>query len=105
MADWKGSSRRSELPSNWPALRRQVLRRCGGRCEALDPQTHERCAELATDCDHIRPGSDHSPSNLRGLCSWHHQQKSSREGAAARAAKFRANAKKFDRTERHPGAL
>ncbi|MCY0933643.1 hypothetical protein [Streptomyces sp. H34-S4] len=55
--------------------------------------------------DHIEPGDDHSLSNLRSLCSWHHKQKSSREGAAAYAAKRRAIQKKFRRTEQHPGLL
>ncbi|MEX1655530.1 hypothetical protein ABZ960_20475 [Streptomyces pseudovenezuelae] len=43
--------------------------------------------------------------NLRSLCSWHHRKKSGAEGAAAKAAKRRALAKKFNRTERHPGLL
>jgi hypothetical protein len=105
MPAWQGSERRSELPPDWTARRKRVLRRAGGQCEERDPQTNERCQEVATDCDHIKPGGDHSESNLRALCAWHHQQKSSREGAAARAAKYRKNAKKFRRTEEHPGAL
>ncbi|MET8111195.1 hypothetical protein [Streptomyces prasinus] len=43
--------------------------------------------------------------NLRSLCSYHHQAKSSREGAAATHAKRRRIAKRFKRTEQHPGLL
>jgi hypothetical protein len=55
--------------------------------------------------DHIRPGDDHSLSNLRSLCSYHHRIKSSQEGAAAKAAKQRAMNKRFRRDEQHPGLL
>jgi 5-methylcytosine-specific restriction protein A len=64
-----------------------------------------RCSEYATDVDHIRPGDDHSEANLRSLCEWHHQQKSSREGAAALAAKRRKIEQRFRRNEAHPGLL
>ncbi|MEU0674484.1 hypothetical protein ABZ330_16590 [Streptomyces sp. NPDC006172] len=43
--------------------------------------------------------------NLRSLCTWHHRQKSSREGAAAQAAKRRAIQKRFRRDEAHPGLM
>jgi 5-methylcytosine-specific restriction enzyme A len=59
----------------------------------------------ATDVDHIRPGDDHSESNLRSLCGFHHQKKSSHEGGAAMAAKRRDIEKKFRRQEAHPGLL
>lgn len=104
MPNWEGSDRRSRLPADWPKIRRRVLRRDGGQCTALD-QAGARCVELATDVDHIEPGDNHSPSNLGSLCDWHHKQKSSREGAAAYAAKRRALEKKFRRTEQHPGLL
>ncbi|MEU9795051.1 hypothetical protein AB0E27_31450 [Streptomyces sparsogenes] len=55
--------------------------------------------------DHIRPGDDHSDSNLTSLCSYHHRIKSSREGAAAKHARRRKIAGRFKRTEQHPGLL
>lgn len=104
MPQWEGSDRRQRLPANWPTLRRRVLRRDGGRCTALD-RAGARCAEPATDVDHIVAGDDHREANLTSLCGWHHQRKSSREGAAALAAKRRRIAKRFQRTEAHPGLL
>lgn len=104
MPNWEGSDRRSRLPKDWPKIRLKVLRRDGGQCTALT-QAGGRCDSTASDVDHIEPGDDHSLSNLRSLCSWHHKQKSSREGAAAYAAKRRAIERKFRRTEQHPGML
>jgi 5-methylcytosine-specific restriction protein A len=104
MPQWSGSERRSQLPAKWSAIRRRVLRRDGSRCTAL---SHEgvRCAEPATDVDHIVPGDNHGLHNLRSLCAWHHRKKSSSEGGSARAARRRGLEKKFQRTEGHPGLL
>ncbi len=102
---WQGSDRLQRLPPDWKQRRARVFRRDGHRCTALDPQSGQRCPEAATDCDHIRPGDDHSDGNLRSLCAWHHQRKSSTEGGTARAAQWRRNDKKFRRTEQHPGLL
>lgn len=102
MPNWNGSNRRERLPADWPRIRLRVLRRDGHRC------THTlndgvRCGLPATDVDHVRPGDDHSESNLTSLCESHHQTKSGREGAAAMHAKRRQIEKKFRRTESHPG--
>jgi hypothetical protein len=59
----------------------------------------------ARDVDHIRAGDDHSEGNLRCLCADHHNFKSSQEGAAAAKAKRRRIAKRYVRTEEHPGLL
>ncbi|WSR65857.1 HNH endonuclease [Streptomyces sp. NBC_01198] len=104
MPQWAGSDRRDRLPANWPQIRHRVLRRDGGRCTERNDYG-VRCAELATDVDHIKAGDDHSLSNLRSLCEWHHDRKSGAEGAAARAANWRRNNRKFRRTESHPGLL
>jgi 5-methylcytosine-specific restriction endonuclease McrA len=104
MPQWEGSDRRSRLPSDWPVRRKRVLRRDGFRCTALSSQG-ERCAEPASDVDHVRPGDDHSEGNLRSLCAWHHLRKSGGEGARALAAKRRRIDKTFRRTESHPGAI
>ena len=103
MAQWEGSTRRERLPANWAVIRKRILRRDSDRCT----HRHEglRCDEPATEVDHIRPGDDHSDTNLRSLCEWHHQKKSSSEGGAARAAVYRRNNNKFRRSEPHPGLL
>lgn len=104
MSTWSTSNRRSELPPNWEALRRQVMDRDGRRC-TFGTASGNRCPEDATDVDHIRPGSDHSLTNLRALCRWHHQRKSSSEGFAARYKRQQEIRQRFRRTEAHPGLL
>ncbi|GGY88412.1 HNH endonuclease [Streptomyces nitrosporeus] len=81
---WEGSTRRQRLPKNWPAIRRRVIRRDEGRCTALYSDGR-RCELPGTDVDHIVPGDDHREANLRLLCPWHHQRKSSAEGGTAAA--------------------
>jgi len=77
------------------------LDRCGGRCEVIK-KNGRRCWDKATDVDHIVAGDDHSPANLRGLCTWHHAKKSSAEGNAAKAA---LHAMLKHPVERHPGII
>lgn len=101
---WSGSDRRDRLPSNWSQLRKKRLKLDGYRCTHHDVYG-VRCAEPASEVDHKVRGDDHQLSNLRSLCDYHHQKKSSREGAEARAAVRRRHEKKFRRTEAHPGSL
>lgn len=63
------------------------------------------CLDSATDVDHIRPGDDHREHNLQSLCYMHHARKSASEGGQAVWAKKKAMAKRFQRTEDHPGLL
>ncbi|RCV53481.1 HNH endonuclease [Marinitenerispora sediminis] len=98
MTAWAGSDRRRRLPANWPALRRLVLERDGHRCTWTEHG--QRCPQPATDVDHIWPGDDHSPANLRSLCRGHHQAKSSAEGGRAASAK---RPKRNREPEPHPG--
>ena len=96
MPKWKGSKRKSELPSNWPKIRAKVLRHANYKCEQrLDDGS--KCNEHANQCDHIRRGNDHSMRNLQALCEYHHAKKSSAEGAAALAAKRESIHKRFQR--------
>lgn len=81
---WDGSTRRSRLPRNWPAIRRRIIRRDGGVCTARYSDGR-RCELPGTDVDHIVPGDDHRDANLRLLCARHHRQKSSSEGGSAAA--------------------
>lgn len=103
MAQWRGSNRREHLPDDWKARRRRVLRRDGYRYTWRHDGV--RCLELATDVDHIVPGDDHGDANLRSLCDWHHQHKSSAEGGVARAEARRRTDRRFRRSEPHPGLL
>jgi 5-methylcytosine-specific restriction endonuclease McrA len=97
---WQTSDRKSRLPSDWSTRRVRVLRRDGYRCQARD-STGQKCEAPANQCDHVKPGDDHSLDNLQALCSWHHGRKSSAEGAAAR----RPAVSRYRRPEAHPGAL
>lgn len=85
---WEGGRR--VLPADWARIRRRVLERDGHRCTWVTDG--QRCSERATDVDHIGDRDDHDDDNLAGLCSWHHDRKSSAQGNAARVR----------RTERHP---
>jgi 5-methylcytosine-specific restriction enzyme A len=104
MSGWANSDRRQRLPDNWPSIVRRIKRRDGNQCREIMPNG-VRCPEVGTDVDHVIPGDDHRDSNLRLLCEWHHQRKSSREGGQAAAKKRRKNATKFRRDEAHPGLL
>lgn len=105
MPGWQGSDRRERLPADWQSsIRPRILKRDGYRCTARD-QDGTRCEELATDVDHVRRGDIHEDWNLTSLCSWHHDRKSAKEGAAAAARKKAANRKRFRRVETHPGLL
>jgi 5-methylcytosine-specific restriction endonuclease McrA len=81
MTAWRGSTRRYRLPPDWKKRRQVVLARDGYRCTWVENGV--RCPRPATDVDHIRPGDDHSLTNLRSLCRQHHLSKSGREGRAA----------------------
>ena len=105
MTQWQTSTRRVRLPSNWSSeIRPRILRRDKRQCQAvLDDGT--LCLDYANEVDHIKPGDDHSDSNLRAICRWHHKFKSSQEGGQA-AARARARIRKsFRRSESHPGLV
>jgi 5-methylcytosine-specific restriction endonuclease McrA len=95
---WASSDRASRLPSDWPRIRRRILKRDEGQCTWFE--NGHRCATAAVEVDHIVPNDDHSDANLRSLCTPHHGAKSAREGVDARAA---IAAKRFRPVEPHPG--
>lgn len=104
MPQWKNSTRRDRLPPDWSRTVKRIMRRDNRMCQwRLDDGT--LCLAYATDVDHIRRGDDHRDSNLRALCGMHHQRKSSQEGGQAAAAKKRRIAKRYLRTEEHPGLI
>ena len=96
---WKDSNRVNQLPKNWKLIRIAVMRRDNYTCQ------EGNCRNLATDVDHIKPGNDHSMSNLRAICSEHHRKKSSSEGYAAMNKKRKDIDQRFRRTETHPSLL
>lgn len=60
------------------AVRAEVLRRCGGRCEHVNI-FGIRCSQPATQIDHAFPHSKGGPtalSNAVGLCAHHNRIKS-----------------------------
>ncbi|OPC84232.1 hypothetical protein B4N89_27825 [Embleya scabrispora] len=78
---WVGSNRRNRLPTDWAARCAAVYARDGHTC-------HVCGRDGADQIDHIRPGDDHSLTNLAPIhddpC---HRAKSSREGIRAAAAR------------------
>jgi 5-methylcytosine-specific restriction protein A len=99
MAGWNGSTRRSRLPSNWPALRTAVMRRDRGICYV--------CGGPGADTvDHVEQGDDHSMGNLAAIHDRNpphcHRFKSAAEGHAGLAVQ---RAKGRHPAERNPGLL
>ncbi|MEU0937591.1 HNH endonuclease [Embleya sp. NPDC005971] len=78
---WTDSTRRTRLPSDWPARCAAVYARNGRTC-------HVCGLDGANQIDHIEPGDDHSLDNLAPIhddpC---HRAKSSAEGRRAAAAR------------------
>ena len=97
MPDFAGSTRRSRLPKEWPALRARILERDGHVCTWLD--AGQQCGAPANQVDYIVRGDNHSESNLRALSSWHHARKTGAEGQAAR----RPASSMYRTPEKHPG--
>lgn len=110
---WHGSTRRTTLPPNWSTEIRPAIRdRDGGRCTWLtdlddggpteylagEYDDDQRCTRPGSDTDHIGDPHDHSPTNLRLLCSWHHDRRSSKQGNTARRRYSNRRP-----PERHPG--
>ena len=99
---WESSDRRSRLPADWARRVSDVMKRDGGRCRAILPRSKKRCPRKATDVDHIRPGDDHSLSNLQALCEEHHKRKTAAEN---RRAKAKIRSSRYRAAEEHPGRV
>lgn len=83
---WTGKSdRRTQLPPDWKTIRAKIIDAAGGRCQAIEEATGQRCTLAAVEVDHIGSPNDHRPGNLRALCSPHHAEHTSAQAAAARA--------------------
>lgn len=101
---WQTSTRKARLPKDWDRIRKPVLERCGYRCEYVRSDGR-RCGSKATHVDHIVPdfkGGTDDPSNLQGLCPFHHGRKSALEGNEAKEA-IRQTLKRPP--EQNPGAI
>ena len=87
------SKRKAELPKNWSALRKVVIKRDRGKCVW--------CGEPGNQVDHIERGTDHSLTNLRLLCRACHMRRTGRDGG-----KSKRNVKRSHRkTSRHPAYI
>lgn len=96
---WQGSTRRVRLPKEWHAARARVLRDHGRIC-------HLCGGPGATEVDHVVPGDDHSPANLRPAHKSCHARKSSTEGGTVAGTNRRARAAGRKRPpEPHPGVV
>jgi len=99
MTGWANSTRRARLPPDWHKRRARAKRNAAGQCQAITDG--QRCTEPGTDCDHIdRHGGD-DQTNLQWLCRHHHNAKTARESAAARAL----SPKSQRPPQKHPGLL
>lgn len=107
MPGWINSDRKEHLPPDWEKRRRQRLaiddNRCTGRIYVEGRWA--RCEAPAVDVDHINGRDNHDVyKDLRSLCEWHHDKKSSREGAKAINDRMLEVRQMYRRTEKHPRA-
>lgn len=102
---WESSDRRARLPADWAKRRAAVLKRDGYQCTHVRWDTEQRCAEPATECDHVKPGDNHSYENLQSLCGYHHAQKTARESAQARARERYARPSRRRPDDDHPSVI
>jgi 5-methylcytosine-specific restriction protein A len=78
---WEGSTRRTELPSDWDRRRRAVLR----RDEFCTLGTHCGGLALAVEVHHRGDKHDHRLESLGGVCVACHRAATQAQAAAARA--------------------
>jgi 5-methylcytosine-specific restriction endonuclease McrA len=103
---WKGSKRRTTLPPDWAVIQLRILRRDYYRCQHVRYDTGRRCLKAAREVDHIvsaEAGGTDDDANLQALCSWHHGQKSGKEGGIASGKARRA--KRDAAKPIHPGLM
>lgn len=99
-----GWSERRDLPADWSSIRLKVFKRDGYRCTWITDYD-ERCPSAAEECDHIGSSADHSMSNLRSLCRYHHGVRTGIQGAEAKAKRTKKISSMFRRTELHPSDI
>ncbi len=107
MPRWEGSNRQHTLPADWSTTVKRIMQRDHHRCQWIREDTGRRCGRHADGgIDHIiRPadGGTEQDSNLRALCTFHHNRKTGNEGgtASGRARRLKRDAN----TPLHPGLL
>jgi 5-methylcytosine-specific restriction protein A len=93
---WAGSQRKTELPADWESrIRPAIIARDSGRCRWIEGG--KRCPAKGTDVDHVGDKHDHSLSNLRLLCGFHHKKRTAIQGNTAKKERRDRN------RELHPG--
>ena len=104
---WATSTRKYELPKDWPQRRKITRRQARDRCEGpvnletgRRDQEVPRCENTGTDCDHVGDRDDHSLTNLQWLCTKCHEVKTKHEAREALRAKMRRGKRK---PVPHPG--
>ncbi|RNL66255.1 HNH endonuclease [Nocardioides marmoriginsengisoli] len=86
---WAGSNRRATLPPWWNSLAKRMLDR-DPVCKLRYPgEWHTNkgwvsCTIASTEVDHIGSNEDHSPKNLRGVCSNCHRRRTQEQANAGR---------------------
>lgn len=102
---WHKSARKSQLPRNWPVIRRAVARRAGGVCERLRPDG-TRCDHPGSECHHVGDTADHSLGNLAWLChDCHMVETLAQSAAAAQAVRDKLSHPSSRSTRKPPGLL
>lgn len=96
---WDYSQRRQELPPNWESIRRQVIAR-DKACVWRDEPSSPPCGRQGHTVDHIAPNGPHTLQNLRLLCKYHNDRRTSLQAVQERA---RRRGLRRRPTERHPG--
>lgn len=96
---WKGR----DLPPDWPAIRKRILKRDDHQCTATMREGHRCPTTEGLEVDHIRDNGNHSDENLRTLCQWHHARHTAAQSHAAARARRAQISRRFRRTEQHPG--
>lgn len=96
---WDHSQRRQELPPNWETIRKAVIAR-DQVCVWRDQDTAPTCGRTGHTVDHINPQGPHTLHNLRYLCKYHNDRRTSLQAVQERA---RRRALRKRPQERHPG--
>lgn len=99
-----GSRRTVPLPPDWRAVTFAILARdpvCRwGSVSGIVPAESGRCNADSSEVDHFGAAWDHRPEVLRGICHYHHLQRTSMQ---ANAAKALLRSTRYRPKERHPG--
>lgn len=86
---WATSTRRATLPPDWHTIRADVLTR-DPTCQLHYPGTWHTtrglasCGGTSSEVDHIGRADDHTPGNLRGVCTDCHRRRTQAQSADAR---------------------